>query len=170
MARAMHNAGAMDAIKLLDHQHEDVDALFEQLEQAREPNERRRLFYQIADQLAIHTTIEERHFYPAVRSADTEAILDTAFDEHAGVKRLLGELLEHDHMDDEFTVKCRELMQDVQHHVEEERNELFPKVRRMLDAEQLEAIGQEMTATMTELEEGEPRETVLEIEPAQPTT
>ena len=48
----------------------------------------------------------------------------------------------------------------MQHHVEEERNELFPKVRRIFDPDQLEALGQEMTSTMAELQKGHPRRDV----------
>jgi hypothetical protein len=45
----------------------------------------------------------------------------------------------------------------VQHHVHEERTDLFPKVQKIFDKDQLEAIGQEMTSTMAELQQGRPR-------------
>jgi len=64
----------MDAIELLDAQHRDVERLFSQLEGAR--GERKaRLFRELADLLAIHATIEENHFYPMVKTNDTEDLV-----------------------------------------------------------------------------------------------
>lgn len=64
----------MDAIELLEDQHREVEDLFEEIEEA-EASEKREIFDEIADQLAIHATIEEKHFYPACRDAKTEDIL-----------------------------------------------------------------------------------------------
>ncbi len=158
----MQTPRRMDAIKLLDQQHRDVDALFEKLLVADDEREIRRLFFEIADQLVIHTTIEERHFYPTVRAKQTEEIVKESFQEHGEVKQMIAELMEVDTCDDEFVSRCEDLQEAVQHHVKEERTELFPKVRKLLSADVLEALGQEMTATMAELmEDGEPRERVL---------
>ena len=58
---------------------------------------------------------------------------------------------------DEFLEKLRALAAEVCHHVREERTELFPKVQQLMDSDQLEALGQEMTSTMAQLQEGNPR-------------
>jgi hypothetical protein len=141
----------MDAIELLDAQHRDVERLFSQLEGAR--GERKlRLFRELADLLAIHATIEENHFYPMVKTADTEDIVMESLEEHLAVKRLLADLMKMSPDEDEFDAKLTVLEEQVEHHVGEERQELFPQVRRLLDAEQREAIGQIMTATMVNLQ------------------
>lgn len=71
--------------------------------------------------------------------------------------------------DDQFDAKVTALKEQVQHHVEEERKDLFPKARKLLDKEMLEALAQEMTATQESLmEDGEPRERVKDETAAAP--
>jgi hemerythrin superfamily protein len=158
----------MDAIELLEEQHREVDDLFEEIEEA-EASEKREIFDEIADQLAIHATIEEKHFYPACRDAKTEDILREALEEHLSVKRLIADLMAMDPGDEQFDAKVTALKEQVQHHVEEERKDLFPKARKLLDKEMLEALAQEMTATQENLmEDGEPRERVKDETAAAP--
>lgn len=148
----------MDAIQLLEEQHREVEGLFEEIEQASDAEEKRELFEEIADQLTVHALIEERHFYPAVKEKRTEDILLEALEEHLSIKRLLADLLKLSPDDDQFDAKLKVLQEQVEHHVEEEEGDLFPKVRKILDKEMLEAVGQEMTATQEQLlEAGDPR-------------
>jgi hemerythrin-like domain-containing protein len=150
----------MDAIDLLEEQHRDVEDLFEEIEQA-EASEKREIFEEIADQLAIHATIEEKHFYPAANDKSTESLLKESLEEHLSVKRLIADLLELDAKDGTFDAKIKVLKEQVEQHVKEEEKELFPKVRKLLDKEMLDALAQEMTATQESLiDDGEPRERV----------
>ena len=141
----------MNAIKLLDEQHDEVSALFEKIEKA-EGTAKVNLFNRIADALAIHCTIEEQIFYPAVFGASTEDLLTEAVEEHLGAKRLIADLLSMTPDDPHYQAKCSVLKEQVTHHVKEERTELFPKARKLLDNEQLEALGQEMQAQTLQLE------------------
>jgi hemerythrin superfamily protein len=151
----------MNAIKLLKQQHREVEALFKQLEKAKSARPRQKAFEQIADKLAVHATIEERHFYPSVKRRNTEEILLEAVEEHLGVKRVIADMLELDAGDETFEAKAKVLKDLVEHHVEEEEKDLFPKVQKLLDADELEAIGEEMASTMDELlENGDPRKAV----------
>ena len=151
----------MNAIELLEGQHRQVEDLFDQLREAETPREKERLFTELADKLAVHTTIEERHFYPSVKSKETEAILAESVEEHLTAKRILSDLLDIDASDDSFDPRIKMLREEVSHHVEEEETELFPEVRKLMSEEELEAIGQEMTATQEELlAEGNPRDHV----------
>jgi hemerythrin superfamily protein len=145
----------MDAIELLDEQHRDVERLFSQLESGR--GDRRQQFRELADMLAIHATIEENHFYPAVKTEDTEEIVLESLEEHLAVKRLLADLLKLSVDEEEFKAKLTVLQEQVQMHVKEEREELFPKVRQLLDGDQREAIGQIMIGTVAELQGKAPR-------------
>jgi hemerythrin superfamily protein len=150
-----------DALQLLEGQHRAVEALFEKLSEGPDGAEFRRTFMEVADMLAIHTTIEERHFYPAVKNADTKAQLQHALEEHLDAKRVLATLLETSQSDRDLMPKLEELAGLVEEHVIEEEHELFPQVRELLDRDQLVALAQEMTATIVELqEEGEPRQHV----------
>jgi hemerythrin superfamily protein len=151
----------MDAIEMLISQHKEVDDLFAQIEAATSDEKKSRLFAELADKLAVHATIEERHFYPAVKAQRTEDILLESLEEHLGIKRVLADLLATETTDDTFDAKIKVLKEQVEHHVEEEQTDLFPKVKKLLDSETLMAIAQEMTATQEELiEEGEPRNAV----------
>jgi hemerythrin superfamily protein len=151
----------MDAIDLLKSQHREVEDLFSKIEKSRDAAKKDQLFTKLADSLAVHATIEEHHFYPAVKAKRTEDILLEALEEHLGIKRVLSDLLDTEIEDETFDAKINVLKEQVEHHVEEEETDLFPKVRKLLDADQLEAIGQAMSAEQAELEEkGNPRDAV----------
>jgi hemerythrin superfamily protein len=148
----------MNAIDLLESQHREVEKLFSKIEKSKSEDAKGKLFEEIADKLAVHAAIEEHHFYPAVKANRTEDILLESLEEHLGIKRILADLLEIEPSDETFDAKVKVLKEQVSHHVEEEESELFPKVKKLLSKEQLEAIGQEMSAEQAELEDGgEPR-------------
>jgi len=151
----------MSAIDMLEADHREVEDLFEELESAQNAAEKREVFEEIADKLAVHATIEERHFYPAAKTKDTEDLLREAAEEHLSVKRLIADLLALGAGDETFDAKCKVLQEQIEHHVEEEEGELFPKVQKLLGKDALDVLEQEMTATREELlEEGDPREAV----------
>src|SRR3954451_11303262 len=151
----------MSAIDLLESQHREVEKLFQKIEKTSKGEEKIRLFEEIADKLAIHATIEEHHFYPAVKEKRTEDILLESLQEHLAVKRVLADLLENDVEDETFDAQLKVLNETVSHHVEEEEDDLFPKVRKILSKDQLEAVGQAMSLEQSELEEkGAPHEAI----------
>jgi hemerythrin superfamily protein len=151
----------MNAIELLLSQHREVDELFSKIESAKSEDKKSELFDEIADKLAIHAAIEEHHFYPAVRAARTEDILLESLEEHLGIKRVLADLLDISVDDETFDAKVKVLQEQVEHHVEEEESDLFPKVKKLFSKDELEAIGQSMSAEQAELEEqGAARENV----------
>src|SRR5688572_21406346 len=150
----------MNAIRLLDEQHDEVTDLLAQAEKTDEPRRKLELFEQIADQLAIHATIEERVFYPMVNGEDTEDALMEAVEEHLGIKRLIADMLDLAPTDPHFAAKLVVLREQVEHHIEDERTDIFPEVRKMLDDDQLEALGEEMVAMIVDLEGTEPRRNV----------
>jgi hemerythrin superfamily protein len=169
---AKKNDNEIDAIALLEGQHREVEDLFEKFEKADRRATKQKIVEQISDKLAVHAAIEERHFYPAALAKQTEDILRESLEEHLAAKRLIADLLDLGPEDETFEPKVLVLKEQIEHHVEEEEEELFPKVRKVLDAEQLLALAQEMTATQTELEqEQKPREAVREeTEEAAPLT
>jgi hemerythrin superfamily protein len=150
----------MDAIVLLKAQHRLVEKLFEDFEASDEDEAKKAIFGQIADNLAIHTAIEERFFYPAVRARQTEEELEEAYDEHLDAKKIILEALQ-DPDAPGFDGKVAALKGAVEHHVEEEESELFPQVKELLTVEALEALGQMMEAEAARMmEAGEPRRSV----------
>jgi hemerythrin superfamily protein len=151
----------MNAIDLLESQHREIDQLFSRIEKAKDSRVKRRAFEELADQLAAHAAIEEHQFYPAVKARRTEDILLESLEEHLGIKRVLADLLETRPADATFDAKLKVLKEQVQHHVGEEEGDLFPKVKKILDDEQLEALGQEMTAEQSALASDHPWKSVL---------
>ncbi|HXJ18652.1 MAG TPA: hemerythrin domain-containing protein [Polyangia bacterium] len=151
----------MDAIKMLKKQHREVERLFKEIEKARSAGPRRKVFEELADALAVHATIEERHFYRAAKKKQTQGMLLEAAEEHLEIKRVLADLLDLEADDPVFMAKVTVLKEDVQHHVEEEEETLFPKVERLLDEDELQAVAAAMQETQEELQgRGEPRMSV----------
>lgn len=151
----------MNAIDLLESQHREIDELFSRIEEAKDSRAKRRAFEELADQLAAHAAIEEHQFYPAVKARRTEDILLESLEEHLGIKRVLADLLETRPGHATFDAKLTVLKEQVQHHVGEEESDLFPKVKKIFDGEQLEALGEEMTAEQSELASDHPWKSVL---------
>jgi hemerythrin superfamily protein len=148
----------MNAIDLLESQHREVEELFSKIEGARRSEKKAELFDKLADNLAIHAAIEEHHFYPAVKERRTEDILLESLEEHLAIKRVLADLLDMDVEDEKFDAKVTVLKEEIEHHVKEEEKELFPKVKKLFNEEELTIIAQAMTEEQEELEqEGEPR-------------
>ncbi len=143
----------MDALKLLKKQHDEVDALFTQFEKAGDGAAKKRMLLvrKISDELAIHATIEEKIFYPATKDAQTEDMLREAVEEHLSVKRIIADLIETSAGDAQLEAKVSVLKEQVQHHVKEEEKELFPKVKKLLDSKELEALGARMEKMAAEL-------------------
>jgi hemerythrin superfamily protein len=144
---------AQDAIALLEGQHREVEELFKKFEDLtdRAKASKKKIADQVCTALTLHAQIEEEIFYPATREAskETEDMVDEAIVEHASAKDLIAQILEMDPEDDLYDAKVKVLSEQIEHHVEEEEEEMFPKVRELgLD---LLALGQEMAMRMDEL-------------------
>jgi hemerythrin-like domain-containing protein len=136
----------MDAFSLLKADHEKVAELFEQLESA-SGKAKLGVFDQIRTELELHAHIEEKLFYPALeKPSETKDLTLEAYEEHKQVKTLLRELGRARTANDEWEAKAKVLKENVEHHVEEEENELFPKASSVLSDEQIEEIGERMEA------------------------
>src|SRR5687767_7135830 len=150
----------MDAIEMLEEQHRDVEDLFDELESA-EAADKQDLFDELADQLAVHSAIEELHFYPAVKASRTEEILLESLEEHLTIKRLLADLMQLDPRNEAFEPKVKILKEQVELHVKDEEDQLFPQVRKILDRKQLVALAEDMSLTQENLlDAGDPRQRV----------
>ena len=134
----------MDAFELLKADHRKVEQLFSQLESA-SGKQKLQVFEQIKTELELHTHIEEKIFYPALEEPEeTHDLTLEAYEEHDVVKRLLKELGRARTANDEWEAKAKVLQENVEHHVEEEENELFPKAETALGEEEIEALGEQM--------------------------
>src|SRR6185312_9094156 len=132
-----------DAIALLEADHQEVDEFFKQFENASTDAVKKQVARQICAALRVHAQIEEELFYPAARKATKDNdLLDEATVEHAGAKVLIAEIEAMQPGMPLYDAKITVLGEQIQHHVKEEENELFPKVREAhLD---LKALGKQM--------------------------
>src|SRR5881227_3505381 len=124
----------MKATDLLKKQHKSVKALFKKVDKTEDGRQRRQLMDQIANELKIHTKIEEEIFYPAVREIGTEKaeeMIDEAFEEHHVVDLVLAELPTVDPEDERFAAKMTVLSELVEHHADEEEKEMFKTAQKL---------------------------------------
>jgi hemerythrin superfamily protein len=146
-----------DACSLLDTDHRKVKKMFKEYGElasskaAHAMQKKRELANQICMELTVHAQIEEEIFYPALREAIKETdLLDEAAVEHASAKELIAQIQDAADVDDMFDAKVTVLGEYIDHHVREERNEIFVKARaaRGLDLmamrDQLEARKEEL--------------------------
>jgi len=134
----------MDAFELLKADHRKVEELFEQLESA-SGKSKLGVFNQIKAELELHTQLEEKIFYPALeKPSETHDLTLEAYEEHDVVKKLLRELSRAKTPNEEWEAKAKVLQESVEHHVEEEENEFFPKADQALSHEEDETLGQRM--------------------------
>ena len=144
----------MDPFELLKADHRKVEQLFTQLESA-SGKRKLEVFGQIKTELELHTHIEEKVFYPALEEPEeTHDLTLEAYEEHAVVKDLLKQLGRARTADDEWKAQAKVLQENVEHHVEEEENELFPKAESALDEEELEELGNRMEAEKARKQRG----------------
>ena len=143
----------MNAIELMKEDHQKVSDIFEKLDATTERGVKTReeLFTQLKTNLDIHAEIEEKIFYPAIKDAEaTHEITLEAYEEHAVVKQLLQELESDPKDTEEWAAKLTVLKENVEHHVEEEEGEMFPKAKKVLSEEQIELLGSRMEASKQE--------------------
>jgi hypothetical protein len=158
----------MDATQLLTQDHRKVEELFEQFEKASGDGRKEKIARQICTELKVHTLIEEEIFYPALRGKIEEDDLDEAYVEHDGAKMLINEIEAGGPDDDFYEAKVKVLMEQVEHHVEEEeksRGNLFQQARA--SGVDLVALGAQMAARKEELMKFADAEG---LPPAQPAT
>ncbi|MDQ3196805.1 MAG: hemerythrin domain-containing protein [Pseudomonadota bacterium] len=135
----------MDIYELLKRDHEAVSELFDQLEQTDEDeaDERERLFDEINRELTVHGEIEETIFYPAIKNADkAHDVVMEGIEEHQIIKQLMSEMQDLGTEDDQWEAKLTVLREIVEHHVDEEETEMFPKARKVLDGDEAEALAE----------------------------
>jgi hemerythrin superfamily protein len=139
--------GGMDATRLLEQDHREVEQLFERFKDATgDTQQKGKIVDEIIKELSIHAAIEEEVFYPAVKEAvpDGEGLVDHSLDEHQEVKELLAELDRMSPEDAGYHQKVEKVISDVSEHVQEEEGEMFPKFREAISPTKLEEIGAQL--------------------------
>ncbi len=142
-----------NATQMIRQDHRKVEGLFKKFEQTKGAQAKRRLAENAMAELEVHAALEEEIFYPAVKKeVDDGSMVQEAIEEHQTVKQLISELKGMDETDEEFESQFSQLVENVQHHVEEEENEMLPKAEESsLD---LNSLGQQMSRRKQEMQNG----------------
>jgi hypothetical protein len=137
----------MDALELLEQDHEKMKKLLEEADATTERGvkTREQLFQRIKRDLIVHETIEEEILYPALAEhAKAREIVLEGFEEHHVADMLLAEIEELPFDDERWGAKLSVLMEGIEHHIEEEERDMFAKARNLFDKEELEDLGSQM--------------------------
>lgn len=119
-----------EATRLLRADHKHVSELFQQFENARSSSRKKALVQEICQELTVHAQIEEEIFYPAVQVAlNDKELVPEAIVEHQTLKYLIAQIEDAETNSELYGAKVKVLSEYVQHHVKEEQNEIFPKVK-----------------------------------------
>jgi hemerythrin superfamily protein len=152
-----------DAIVILKNDHKEIKKLFKAFRAAGESADKRKgdIVKKIIEELTVHTYLENECMYPEVRKLlpDLEDDVLESYEEHHVADVLCTELYAMSPDDERFDAKTTVLIENVTHHIDEEEQDWFPKVREGLGRKQLQELG----ARMNELREKAPRS------PAQPS-
>jgi hemerythrin superfamily protein len=124
-----------NAIELLKSDHDEVEKLFDQYEDARDESNadlKAQIVAMVCKALTVHAQIEEELFYPAVHKDIDDAgdLVDEATVEHQMVRVLVEELESASPDDELYDAKVKVLSEYVKHHVREEEGEVFPLARK----------------------------------------
>ncbi len=148
----------MDALQLLKEDHEKVKRMLEELDATTERAEKTRTetFERLKRDLTIHETIEEEILYPALKEfAKTKDITLEAFEEHHVVDLIVAELGATPVTDETWGAKLTVMKENLEHHIEEEEDDMFKKARQVMDHNELVELGDQMGARKKKLSEEE---------------
>lgn len=152
-ARRTRRTGRRDplAVRLLKADHREVEGWFDEYEQLESDKEKLAHFNKIALALKLHTQIEEEILYPEERGDVEDDMLDEAWVEHDGAKKLIAEIEAMQPSDDYYDAKVKVLGEYIKHHVKEEEQPggIFSQAKK--GDEDLDEMGERIKARKEEL-------------------
>jgi len=137
----------MDAITLLKDDHRRFKKMLEEGEETTERavKTRKELLERLAAELKAHEKIEEEIFYPALKQYEkAKEIVLEGYEEHHVADLIVAELRATDVRDERWGAKFSVLKENLEHHIEEEEEDMFKKARAILDKAELMALGARM--------------------------
>ena len=134
---------AMDVWETIKKDHRTVEDLFKKMKEtsARAVKSREQLFEKIRTEFEVHAQAEEKAVYPALKKLEgTKDRVGEAVSEHNEARKLIRAMARMDKASEEWLEKCEELEQNIQHHVEEEENEIIPAAQEEMDEEKADEL------------------------------
>lgn len=147
-----------NALELLKQDHKNVKGLLaDLLESDMSDSEREKLLSKIEKELEIHTQIEEEIFYPAFAqkksSDEKKKMYHEAMEEHRAVEKLvMPDLKKTEVGSDQFMGRAKVLKELVEHHADEEEEEMFKLAEKAMSKDELKELGEKMEARKKELQ------------------
>jgi len=147
----------MNAIDLLKADHEKVKGILNQLSESTDRALKKRvdLLDKLEMEITIHTQLEEQILYPAFKEAggrEEDEMYYEAKEEHRTVDSLvLPDLKNTDPSTPEFAGRVKVVKELLEHHIEEEETEMFPKAKKLLGKAKLDELGEQMEVMKTSL-------------------
>ena len=144
---ARHGGTPMDALTLLRNDHAKVKSILKELEPTTERavQTRTELFQRLKTELTVHEIIEEEIFYPTLKQhPKAKEIVLEGYEEHDVVDTLMGELETLSVEDETWGPKAKVMIENIEHHIEEEEGEMFEKARQVFERDELEQLGRAM--------------------------
>jgi len=137
----------MDALQLLTEDHDHVKKMLEELDDTTERaiKTREQTFAKLQSELEVHEAIEEEIFYPALKEhSKTRDIALEGYEEHHVVDTVIAEMGDVPVSDETWTAKFAVMKENLEHHIEEEEQDMFPKARKVFDQQELDELGERM--------------------------
>lgn len=145
----------MDVFNLLKKDHKEVKQLFKKIEKSSAVKLRQKTFDQIVTELEMHTSVEEEIVYPRLRELKQfKELIGEAYEEHHVAKQLIKEIQDLSADQEQWKSKVSVLKEIIEHHVEEEEKELFPKAQRALGKEESKELGKQVQQEKTRMQGG----------------
>jgi hemerythrin-like domain-containing protein len=134
----------MDVIKLLKEDHRKVKKMLEELEETSE-SKREELFAQVQHEVKLHELVEEQIVYPAFRQqSKLKDIVLEGYEEHHVVDLIMDEIAGEPVTDETWAAKVKVMQENLEHHIEEEEEKMFPQARKLFEDEDLEKLGEQV--------------------------
>lgn len=144
----------MNGLDLLKADHRRVEKLLEALNATSEDDveQRQQLFRDFANEMQVHEIIEEEILYPALKDHPRakEVVLE-GYEEHHVVDNIMNELNDVPYDDETWGAKFSVMKENIEHHIEEEEEEMFEQAEDIFEAAELEELGSRMAQRKKEL-------------------
>jgi hemerythrin superfamily protein len=133
-----------DLIAAIITDHREVEAVFAEIEGSSDPRNRRDLVEHVIVELVRHSVAEEQYLYPTARKVlpDGDELADHELEEHAEAEEVMKAIENTEATDPRFDELVGKLIEDIRHHLQDEENDLLPKLRNACDAEDLRQLGE----------------------------
>jgi hypothetical protein len=144
----------MDAVTMLKADHDKVKKVLSDLDSTTERGVKTReeLFAKVRQELEVHETIEEEIFYPALKEhPKMKDLVLEAYEEHHVVDTVMAEIRDLPFDDETWGAKLTVMKENVEHHIEEEEDEMFKQARQVFSEQELGELGDRMQARKDEL-------------------